>query len=469
MDISKSINENAHNLRELFSGTADLILKTMKLDSNGEQKNILISCMEGLVDKELITVCITNRIADISLNVCGDVFTAVRDKIVTCTDISVIYNLEDSASLIMSGFACIFIESCEIALAVGVQGFASRSIDEPQTEVLQRGSREGFSEPLKLNQSMIRRRLKNPNLKFENLKIGKLSNTDVTICYLRGVADEKIVDSLKNKLSCVDLDNVVSSGSLVKYLDSQEFSFFNGVGVTERPDTACAKICKGKIAVIADGSPSVIIVPHIMSENFSTLDDYSNRPYFASAIKLLKYTSFMISVFLPGLYVALASYDPELFPNRLLTRVTTSVSKTPFSIFAEVLLFTFIYEIMREAGLRLPKSLGHAVSIIGGLVIGDTAVSAGFIGAPTLMIVAVTVICSYVIPNLYAPISALRLICIIFGGIWGVWGITTAFCLIVLDLCSKKSFGEPFFELPSVPNFQKIKNMRESLRGASVN
>ena len=160
--------------------------------------------------------------------------------------------------------------------------------------------------------------------------------------------------------------------------------------------------------------------------------------------RLLKYAAFVISVFLPGVYVALASFSPEFFPGQLLTKITTSISKTPFSAFSEVLLFTFIYEIMREAGLRLPKTLGHAVSIIGGLVIGDTAVSSGFIGAPTLMIVALTVICSYVIPELYAPISLLRFLLIIVGGIWGMWGIMLAMCAMTVDLCSKKSLDVPF-------------------------
>ena len=301
---------------------------------------------------------------------------------------------------------------------------------------------------------MLRRRLKNTNLKFEQMTIGNVSKTDVTLCYLTDCVSTEILTEVKKRLESVKIDTLFASGYLVSYLDSDgEGSVFSGVGVTERPDTACAKICEGKIIILVDGTPSALVVPHIMVENFQTLDDYSNRSYFASVTRWLKYMSFIISVTLPGFYVALARFNPEFFPNQLLTKVGTSVSKTPFSAFAEVLLFTFIYEVMREAGLRLPKTLGHAVSIIGGLVIGDTAVSSGFIGAPTLMIVALTVICSYVIPNLYAPVAILRFLFIIVGGVCGVWGMILLFCVLVVNLSSKESFGVPFYSPVSPMSF----------------
>ena len=450
LPVSESVNENAASLREMFDGSSDLTLKIMRLEGASGAKSVLVASMEGLSDKEMISVCITNRIAQFSVSGKDDLFTVLQRDIVTCSDTKAVAELNEVARLLMSGFACVFVHGCRYALAVGVQGYAFRSVDESQTEVLQRGSREGFSEPLKVNQSLLRRRMKTPRLKFEMIKIGTAAPTDVCLCYLRGAVSEELLCEVRQRLACAPLESVFTSGCLVEYLEKGSRSVFNGVGVTERPDTACGKLCEGKVAVIVDGTPAVLIVPHIMVENFSTLDDYSDRPYFAAMTRWLKYIAFVIAVFLPGVYVALASYSPEFFPNELLTRITTSVSKTPFSAFSEVLLFTFIYEIMREAGLRLPKTLGHAVSIIGGLVIGDTAVNSGFIGAPTLMIVALTVICSYVIPDLYAPIAALRFIFIILGGVWGMWGIMLMLCAMTLDLCSKDSFGVPFL-LPVAP------------------
>ena len=451
--ISKNLESNIIVLQSLFNNSSDLTIKKLTLNIDLKTIDIAVITMEGLVDKEVLAASVTNPISQFDKGFCfgRDVFEALEKDIITNCDHMAVNFIGEAASYIMSGFACLLISGENKAIAVGVQGYAFRSVEEPQTEVLQRGSREGFVEPIKVNIGMLRRRLKNTNLKFETMTIGDVSQTDICLCYLNDTVSKDILRELKNRISNVSVDTLLASGYLVSYLDETgSDSLFSGVGVTERPDTACAKICEGKILILVDGTPSALIVPYLMIENFQTLDDYSNRPYFATMTRWLKYIAFVISILLPGLYVAFASYNPEFFPSQLLTKVATSISKTPFSAFSEVFFFTFIYEVMREAGLRLPKTLGHAVTIIGGLVIGDTAVSSGFIGAPTLMIVALTVICSYVIPNLYASIAFLRMMFIIIGGFFGVWGIILFFCVLSVNICSKESFGVPFM-VPAAP------------------
>lgn len=445
--IEKSLELNLERLQKIYDNSSDLTVKRMNLKLSDGTVEIAIITMEGMVDKEILATSITNPISTYSEIAFSDsdIFTIVEKDIITNCDHLTVKYIDDVTSFIMSGFACVLIDGCEKGLAVGVQGYSFRSVSEPDTDVLQRGSREGFVEPIRVNISMVRRRLRNTKLKFETMNIGDISQTEICLCYLTDVVSDEILDEVKSRLEKVNIDTLLASGYLVSYLESDgSNTLFSGVGITERPDTACAKMCEGKVVILVDGTPSALIVPHIMVENFQTLDDYSERPYFATATRWLKYISFVISILLPGLYVALASFNPEFFPAQLLTKVATSIAKTPFSAFSEVLLFTFIYEIMREAGLRLPKTLGHAVSIIGGLVIGDTAVSSGFIGAPTLMIVALTVICSYVIPDLYASIAILRFLFIIFGGFWGLWGIFLLLCILTINICSKESFGVPF-------------------------
>ena len=445
--IATDLQTNLDMLQFLFHDSSDLTFKKMELKLNGGALEAAIVTMEGLVDKETLATSVTNPISLYHgiISSDSDIFKVMETDIITNCDHTAAKSIKDITKYIMSGFACVLIDGCDKALAVGVQGYSFRSVTEPETEVLQRGSREGFVEPIKVNLAMLRRRLKNTNLKFETMTIGDISQTDICLCYLTDKVSEKLLDGVKKRLENTHLETLFASGYLVTYLDTEGGrALFSGVGVTERPDTACAKICEGKIIILVDGTPSALFVPHIMVENFQTLDDYSERPYFAGLTRWLKYTSFVISTLLPGLYVAMAAHNPEFFPEQLLTRVATSVSKTPFSAFSEVLLFTFIYEIMREAGLRLPKTLGHAVSIIGGLVIGDTAVNAGFIGAPTLMIVALTVICSYVIPDLYVSVAVLRFLFIIFGGLWGLWGILLLFCVVTINICSKDSYEIPF-------------------------
>ncbi|MBQ1991848.1 MAG: spore germination protein, partial [Clostridia bacterium] len=329
--------------------------------------------------------------------------------------------------------------------------FSFRSVSEPESEASERGSREGLVEPLRINMTLVRRRIKNPSLKFETMTLGGVSKTDICLCYLTDAVSDSILAKLRKRLNAIDLDTVLASGYLVSYLeDENDYSLFSGVGVTERPDTVSGKINEGRIAILIDGTPSALIIPHLFVESFQTMGDYSYKPYYATLIRWLKYVCFFVASLLPGLYSAVALFNPELFPEQILNKVATSIGSTPFGLVTEILLVLFMYEIMREAGLRLPKTLGHAVSIVGALVIGDTAVSAGLIGAPTLMIVALTAIASYVIPTLYPQMCVLRVLFIFAGGFFGIWGVVLLFCVVVVNICGKSVLGVPY-TMPLAP------------------
>ena len=446
--ISRNLQLNISALQQMFDDSSDFTVKKLFLKTSDTTTEIAVITMEGLVDKEVLASSVTNPISSFKSSVKPDkdIISLLENEIITCSDHSEVKDLAQLSKLVMSGFAVILPDGENRAVAVGVQGYSFRSVEEPDTESVQRGSREGFVEPVRVNISMIRRRLRTPMLKFETMTLGHTSNTDICLCYMRGVVSNEILETVKARLRTVDLNTLFASGYLLAYLDDNgDNTLFPTVGVTERPDTACAKISEGRIVIIVDGTPSVLYVPHLMTENFQTFDDYTNRPFFSTVARMLKYLSFFTAILLPAVYVAFASYNPEFFPAQLLTKVSQEVSHTPFSVFSEVLLFTFIYEIMREAGLRLPKNLGHAVSIIGGLVIGDTAVNSGFIGAPTLMIVALTVICSYIIPNLYASVAMLRVLFILAAGIFGIWGVIVMLCTLMTYISSLSSCGIPFF------------------------
>ncbi len=345
----------------------------------------------------------------------------------------------------MSGFALLAIDTCDYMLAIGLQGFSFRGITEPTSEVMQRGSNEGFVEPLRINMTLIRRRIKNSKLKFELMKIGSVSKTDIALCYLTNVVSNKILDEVRKRLKQIDLETILAAGYIQPYLqEKKEISLFSSVGFSERPDTVCAKIAEGKIIVLIDGVPNVLIVPYLFLEYFQTLDDYANRPYFATFTRWLKYLAFFVSIFLPGIYVAIGTFNAELFPREFLKKIVLAISNTPFNLMIEALIIHFIYEIMREAGIRLPKTLGHAVSIVGALVIGEAAVSSGLIGAPTLMILAITAISSYVIPGIYEPVAILRFTFIIVGGTLGILGIMLLFSAVLVNICSKMNYGIPF-------------------------
>ena len=440
--LNYSLNDNLEYIKRCFDNASDLTVHKIMI---GNLSAGIIS-IDNMISKELLVLGIIEPLLNKSISLTSDdVLSEIKNSILYLDDINEIDSFEDLFLLIMSGFAIIAVDGYNKMLAVGIQGYKTRGISEPESDVVQRGSKEGFVEALRTNITLIRRRMKNVDLKFETMNIGRLSSTEVCLCYLKDKASKEIISELKKRLHNTDLETVLAPGYLVPYIEDKGTpSFFSTVGITERPDTVCGKMSEGRIAILIDGVPGALIVPYLFAEYFQTIDDYTNRPFFSTFTRWLKYAAFFISILLPGVFVALGTFDPEIFPTLLLNKIASSIGATPLSLMAEMLLIQIVYELMRESGLRMPQPLGYAVSIVGGLVIGDTAINAGLIGAPTLMVAAVAVISSYVIPNLYAPVVILRILFTLAGGIFGVWGISLLFSLMLLNLCSKTSFGIPY-------------------------
>ena len=441
--IEDSISKVLVHFKKEFHSSADLTIRNIVISDT----KIALFTMEGMVDKNVLSKSIVQPIVrhTIHSKSATEKYIEIRDSILESVEQIEVSSYNDAFQLLMSGFALLFVDGNPCILAIGVQGFNFRGINEPSGEMTQIGPREGFAEPMRINMTLIRRRMKTPNLKFETMNVGKQSHTDICLCYLTNVVSETILKEVRKRICEIDIPNVLASGYISPFLEEkQNVAIFSSIGITERPDTVCGKISEGRIAILIDGTPNVLIVPYLFSEYFQAVDDYSVRPYFATITRWIKYFAFFSAIILPGLYVAVGSFNPEILPQELITKVAKSITTTPFPLAIETLLTHVIYEIMREAGLRLPKALGHAVSIVGALVIGESAVNAGLMGAPTLMVVALAAISSYVIPSLYEPISFLRILFIIVGGLFGMWGITLLFCAILINICSKNNFGIPF-------------------------
>lgn len=441
-----SLKENILTLKKMFKNSADFTVREMNLKGQCSIKSAIIT-IEGMCGKDTLALSVINPLLDYYFDCQSPdkVFDLIKNTVLTSSEIVEFTTIDEAISFSTSGFALLVVDGCSRMLAIGAQGFSFRSVSEPESEVVQRGCREGFTEPLRINMTLIRRRIKSPDLVFETVTSGYSSNTQMMICYLQNSVSKQILKAIRERLENCNLKMILASGYLSSYLeDNNSKSLFSGVGISERPDTVCGKLSEGRVAILIDGTPSVIIIPHLFAEEFQSVDDYSNRPYYAAFIRILKYISFLIAVFLPGIYTAFAQFHPEYFPTGLLVKTSDSLSQTPLPVTLEVILITFIYEVMREAGLRIPKPLGHAVSIVGALVIGESAVSAGIISSSTLMVVATAAICSYVTFALYPPIMVLRFFCVIAGGMFGLWGIVLLTCGVLVNMCSKTSVGVPY-------------------------
>lgn len=436
--ISSSVQENRKFFQQKFENAMDFMARDMDLSG----VRAVLFGLDGLVSKQNITLSILNPLMGRKLpKVPEERLTFIEECLLGTMEQKREDRISEILTLLMSGFAVLCVEGCTQALVFGVQGFDSRGPEEPQNEVMQRGAKDGFTESYQNNMSMIRRRMKTTALKFEKLQVGSQSRTPLALCYLEGVASPDIVDRVKQKLLSCDLKTVLGAGYLVGFLERG--GLFSGAGLTERPDVVCGKIEEGRVAVLVEGTPSVILAPFLFVENFQTLDDYLTRPFYAAFIRWIKYIAFFVSILLPGLYAAVASHHPELLPETLMLKISRAESETPFPVMVETLLLYFLYEILREAGLRAPRSLSATVSIVGGLVIGDTAVSAGLVSAPSLLVVALTAVAGYAIPRLYEPSALLRFGFLLAGGLFGVWGMMIGFALMLMDLCGAESFGVP--------------------------
>ena len=439
--LNRDLMENMVKVRALSQNSTDLLER--QIEVSGVPVAILMC--EGMVNLQLFTQILVRPLTELSLeNADGEAVARwVSRQTVLSGDQKEFFTYDELFSFLMAGFVVLLIDGVDRGIACGMQGYSFRSVSEPSTEMNITGSREGFVEPIRVNQTMIRRRLRSPSLKFEMYPIGEKSRTDICLVYLTDTADPRMVEEVKRRLGKLSSDILLSQGYLRPYLEGQPLSPFSSVGTTERPDTLCAKINEGRIGILVDGTPFALVVPYLFEEHFQSMDDYSYRPYYGSFIRLLKYFAFLLSIFLPGGYVAITSFSPEMLPDTLLFNIAASEQQTPFSMMTEALVIHLIYEIMREAGLRLPRPVGHAVSIIGALVIGDAAVKAGIIGSSMVMVVALTALSSFVVPSLYEPAAVLKFVFILVGGTWGLFGISVGFVLLLTNLCALESLGVP--------------------------
>ncbi len=439
--IRKNAVENGRLIKEAFEGSFDIVVKKGYCAG----KCVVFANCDGL--------CNSQKIADNAmrplLSFTGELpeeapIDYICDNLLCGTEQKKETSLDNAILQLLRGTLLIFVEGEERCVVFGVQNIPERSLQEPDTEVQEFGSREGFTENIKTNLTLVRKRLCSVNFKIEMIETGKTSKTRLLLCYMKERVNPDTLEEVRERIKGLEMDTVLGAGYLRKVLDTKRKSFFTMIGQTQRPDTFAAKICEGKIGILVDGTPFALVVPKLFVENFQTLDDYVNRPFYAAFMRGVRFISFLISVFLPGVFVSIGLFHQEMLPDDMLYNIVIMESNTLFTLTLEALIIHFIYETVREAGLRMPKSIGHAVSIVGALVIGDAAVSAGLIGAPMLIVVAMTAICSLVSSDVYQPIAVLRIIFIIIGGSTGLYGIMIGAAALVISLASMTDYGVPF-------------------------
>ncbi|MEW6661839.1 MAG: spore germination protein [Bacillota bacterium] len=463
--VSADLTVNLQQVRTLFSQSSDMIIREFRIGT-GEQVRAFIVFVEGLVDKTILhgnllkPLMLDARLTPPNQGVAGKrVPDLIKESALAVGDLRETGDFNQAIDAVLSGDTALFIDGHGAAFLVGARGWEARGIETPDIEMVVRGPREGFTETLRTNTSLLRRKIKNPNLKIETMKIGRQTRTEVAVVYLKGVVNDKIVEEVKQRLKRIDIDGVLESGYLEEFIEDAPFSPFATVGNTEKPDVVAAKLLEGRVAVLVDGTPFALTIPYLLIESLQVAEDYYSRPFYATLIRWIRLLSFFLTVASPAIYVVLVTFHQEMIPTSLYRTVAASREGVPFPAAVEALVMGIVFEILREAGVRLPRPVGQAISIVGALIIGEMAVTAGLIGSMMVIVVALTAISGFVVSAMSDAVAVLRLVLISLAGALGQFGLMVGLVGILIHLASLRSFGIPYLTPVGPLTVQDLKDV----------
>lgn len=440
----------------------DVIIREITIGKESPGRAAVIF-VDGLVDKQFVHEFILNTlmvsIREVDLN--DKIQSSYSLRIILekyslpAGELEIINDYEKLYNKVLSGDTVIIVDGEAEAFSIGTRGWESRGIEEPSTEQVVRGPKEGFTETIRTNSALIRRRIRDKNLTFEWFQIGRRSKTDIAIAYVKDIANEKIVQEVKDRLGRIDTDIILEGGYIEEFIQDESYSPFPTVYNTERPDVVTAGLMEGRIAIIVDGTPFVLLVPALFINFMQSSEDYYQRADISTLIRILRYISFLLSLLVPSAYIAATTFHQEMLPTSLLISLSAQREGVPFPAVVEAIIMEITFEILREAGLRMPRAIGAAISIVGALVIGQAAVEAGLISATMVIVVSLTAISSFVIPKFNMSISTrmLRFGFMILAATFGLFGIILGLLMLVLHLTSLRSFGVPYMApfAPTIP------------------
>jgi len=385
----------------------------------------------------------------------------IRREWLPLTHVKTDDHLEDLVHHILQGSLGILVNGEPSAIIAQVQDYENRSIDEPKKESTLRGSKEGFVENVRTNTSLLRRRIIHPHLKMESFTIGTYTKTEVVLTYMHGIADEKVLSEVRDKLGMIETDGIIDSAYIEEWLENSPFSVFPQIKNTERPDIVTASLLEGKVALITSGSPFVLVLPITFWSGLQSADDYFERFIFVILTRIIRYTMTFIAFALPAIYVALSTFHSEMVPMNLMISIATARESTPFPTVIEVFLMMVIFDGLQEAGVHLPNQLGPIISIIGALVIGQAAVEAGIISTPIIIVISLTGVAAYSIPGYSAslPFRIIRYLLLFITSLLGFVGFAFGILFMMVHLVMLESFGTPYLSPVAPFDGKRIKDM----------
>ncbi|CAM3756210.1 spore germination protein [Cohnella lubricantis] len=466
--LSRQLQANLNAIRRELGDSSDLTIRLIRDDSGRVLAAVVY--IDGIVIfdtiNQMLLSPIMERVHELSSGrsslSAADMRALLEAGTIQLGRVRETYDLSHLIEELLTGSTIILSDGSSVAFAAATRGGEKRSVDEPSSQTVARGPKEGFTEDVQTNISLIRRRIKSPLIRVENRLLGKHTKTVTSVVYMKGIAREEVVEEIRRRLSRIEVDSILESGYVEEFIQDEVWTPFPTIQNSERPDAIAAGILEGQVAIVVDGSPFVLLAPVTFVKFFQSSEDYYQRFDIATFLRVIRMVSFFISMLLPSLYIAITTFHQEMLPTPLLISLAAQREGVPFPALIEAMLMEVTFEVLREAGVRMPRIIGPAISIVGALVLGQAAVQAGLVSAAMIIVVSFTAIANFVIPALNMAIAArlIRFAMMLLAATLGLFGIMSGVMILLIHLVSLKSFGVPYMT-PLAP--LKISNLKDVL------
>lgn len=442
--LPSSLSAMIAEVKKCLGPSDDLVIRELVLN---EGKKAAIFFTDGLTNtaviQELIEHLLQSSPKEAETN---HLLQFYRERMIAIGELKEIDRFHDFCFNLLTGETLFFIDGENRALSFGTKDWERRAIEEPTTQTVVRGPKDAFTENIRTNTALVRRRIKSPHLWSERFIIGKQTNTPVVIMYMNNIARQDLIEEVRARLNKINVDSILESGMIEELIEDEPFSIVPTTYITERPDTVAAGLLEGRVAILVDGTPFAIIVPTVFSQFFQVSEDYYDRFTVATFIRIIRFLSLFVSTGLLPLYISLITFHHEALPTPFLNNLAEQRERVPFPALLEAIFLMFSFEVLREAGVRMPRVIGPAISIVGGLVLGQAAVEAGFVSASVVILVAMVALTDFIVPvsAMADAVKIYRYALLFLAASFGMYGIAIGTVLIVLQLCSLRSFGIPY-------------------------
>lgn len=456
MEISKNLEKNVKTIQDSYGNSGDLVTRTINIKNKKIAYIYLASVSSDDKISNFLMKNISSFVKENSLNLFKDLFKRLENTIYN-SNLSTSKTKEDVVYKLSSGFTCIFVDGYDEAITIETRMQLDRGVTESSSEAVIRGPKDSFTENHNINLGLIRKRVKDENLWFKDIRMGRRTKTKVSVGYINDIVNKENVKIIEDRLSKIDVDGVLDSGYIREFLTNKSNNSLPNMISTERPDLVSGALLEGKIVILVENSPFALILPGLLIDFLHTPEDYYQKPINISLTRILRFIGFILTIITPGFYIAVTTWNQEVIPNELLISLSIQKSGVPFPTALELILMIAIFEILREADTRMPNNTGAAISIVGALILGEAAVSAGIVSPIVIIVVAFTSISGllYTDVDFINGIRWWRLIFIFFSTILGFIGLIIAFLIFVVKLCSIEYLNIPY-TVPSAPLYPKM-------------